>query len=254
MPDPYLMAQLHGEFNIKVSQDPEYEMALEKLAEDYADQEAESLVQSSQLFTKTQAKLHLKKQFKEAVLLPEQQTLLNQAVRCVLEDGKRYLGEEDWGVLSSEMSHASEILSKLSYQEEIPEKLFPFLGMTQKGMNAIDTIARAKYKEENFSAALALNALLATLNPETLIYWLHLGICYQDCGFFEKATRAYSVCHLLDPTHIPAWIFCAECYHKVHHEDDAKIEYEEVTRIVASLEDATPWKETLTDLKRCLGL
>lgn len=256
MVDLYLMAQLQGGNTVNPingAKDSEYEKALDKIAEEYAEEQTDALLSSSQLMTREQAKFHLKKELKEAVRLEEQQSLLQQAIRCILEDGKRYLNPDEWEVLANEISRASETLYSLSYQEEIPEKLFPFLGMTQKGMDAIDVISRAKYQEENYSFALALNALLTALNPEAVVYWLHLGICYQDSGFFEKAIKAYSICHLIDPQLIPAWIFCSECYSKTNSPEDAKIEYEEAKRMVGSSENKSLWEEHLNDLKRSIG-
>lgn len=256
MTDAYLAAQLRGEFAPKAksagNEDPAYEKELEKIAEEYAKEEAGAVAAASPLLNKEQAKIHLKIEFKEAVRLKDQQVLLKQAVRTIMEDGKRYLSKELWELLSKEIGHASEVLDKLTYKEEVPDILFPYLGMTQEGMNAIDTIGQAKYKEENFSLAVAINALLATLNPESITYWLRLGISYQDSGFYEKAIKAYSICHVLDPLHISSWIFCAECYFYAHNKDDAKIEYEEAVKIVASLEDKAQWEEQLAFLKKSL--
>lgn len=257
MRDPFLAAQLQGEYSAyseETERDPEFEAELEKIADAYAEEGVENLAAKSQLFGKEQAKNHLKKEFKDTVYLEEQQVLLKKAMRCIVDEGKKYLGKEEWEQLFSEISHASDTLSTLSYQEELPEKLFAYLGMTQSGLDLIDAICRAKYQEENFSLAIALNALLTTLAPETLSYWLHLGISYQECGFFEKAIKAYSICHLLDSSHIPAWILCSECYLKLHNKEDAKIEYEEATLIAASRNDKARWEEPLAYLKKCLNL
>ncbi len=257
MIDPFLAAQLHSDFgaySATAVQDPEYEAELEKIADAYAKEEAESLTSISKLLSKEQAKNHLKQEFKAAVNLEEHQILLKRAISCILDDGKRYLEKEEWDLLFSEISHASDVLSKLSYQEDLPETLFPYLGITQKGMDLIDAICRAKYQDENFSLAIALNALLTTLDPGTLSYWLHLGISYQESGFFEKAIKAYSICHLLDPSYLPAWIFCSECYYKLHDKEDARIEYEEASLIAASRKDKARWEEPLSYLKKCLNL
>jgi len=256
MTNPLMMSQLHGDHGDGDSHeffdDPEYDTALEKLADEYVQEEIEVYTASSKLLTKDQAKDHLKKAFKKAVRMEEQQNLLNQAVRCIIQDGKQYLSAEEWELLSGEMSAASAKLGKLTYQEETPEVLFPFIGFTQKGMDAIETMSKKKYAEENFALAMALSVLLTTLNAPNFNYWLHLGISCQECGFFEKAIKAYSVCHVLDFSHISSWLFCAECYLNTQNKWDAKIEFEEAHRLIESLQDKSTWEEQLNYLKKCL--
>jgi tetratricopeptide (TPR) repeat protein len=236
-----------------VAIDPDFEDTLEKIAEEYAQKESETLVYTSPLIPKEQVKNHLKNEFKSSVRIEDQQILLTNAVRCISQEGKRYLSEAEWNLLSKEIARAAEVIAGMDYQEEIPEILYLYLGMTQRGLNAIETISRAKYQEENFSLAADLNALLSILNPEEVIYWLHLGISYQDCGFYERAIKAYSICHLLDPKQIKAWILCAECYLNSHEKEEAKIEYEEAVQIAATLENSEPWKDHFEYLKKSLG-
>jgi tetratricopeptide (TPR) repeat protein len=227
MVDIYLMTQMSGE-NLKKTneKDKAYEEVIDKLADEYATREAESYAASTKLLSKEQAKYRLKMQFKEEVRLEDQQSLLSFAVRCITQDGKLYLKEEDWQLLSNEIKISSEKLAKISYKEEIPERLYIFLGFSDKGMELIDMISREKFKEENYSLAQALGALLTILDSYNPSYWLHFGICYQEGGFYEKAIKAYSICHLLDPDSILAWICCSECYIKTNKQDNAKVEYE----------------------------
>ncbi|MBA2728594.1 MAG: hypothetical protein H0U49_10540 [Parachlamydiaceae bacterium] len=255
MTNPLLMSQLHGDGSFpshELFDDPEYDTALDKLADEYVQEEIEAYTATSKILTKEQAKIHLKKAFKTAVRMEEQQNLLNQAVRCIMQDGKRYLSEEEWGLLSKEMVEASSKLSKLTYQEETPEVLFPILGMTQKGMDAIHSIGKKKYAEENFAVSMSLTVLLTTLNSPEFTYWYHLGISCQECGFFEKAIKAYSVCHVINFSHIPSWLFCAECYVNIQNKWDAKIEFSEALRLIESVEDKSLWDEQLSYLKKCL--
>ncbi|MBA2369792.1 MAG: hypothetical protein H0V82_12350 [Candidatus Protochlamydia sp.] len=86
------------------------------------------------------------------------------------------MSQELWELLSKEIVYVAEKLDKLTYKEEVPDILFPYLGITQEGMDAIDSIGQAKYNEENYSLSVAINAFLTTLNPESLNYWLRLGI------------------------------------------------------------------------------
>lgn len=254
MANPLLMSQLHGDgnFDSNIRPDPEYEAALDRLAEAYAIEEAEGLAAISTVLTKGQAKDHLKKVFKKAVRLEEQQIFLNQAMRCILQDGSRYLSKDVWSQLSQELSLAANALAKLTYHEETPDILFPYLGMTQKGMDAIAAMAKAKYEEENYALSMSLNVLLTTLDPEGFDYWFHLAISCQESGFFDKAIKAYSICHLLNFKHVPSWLLCAECYLHSQNKLDAKIEFEEAERIIASSNESAAWQEQVTYLKKCL--
>jgi tetratricopeptide (TPR) repeat protein len=253
MADPLLMVLLHGGGEIQTIKDPEYEIALEGLSEEYVKDEIEKYVVTSKLLTREQAKNHLKRKFKEAVKMDEQQNLLKQAVRCILQDGKMYLNEEDWALLEKEMDQVSEKMANFNYKEEAPEILFPFLGMTQKGLDAIDRISRKKYEEENFAIAMALNVLLTTFNTPEFIYWFHLGISCQDCGFFDKAIKAYSICQLIDFAHIASWLFCAECYLNMQNKQEAKIKLDEGLKIAETLDDTSKWNDQINYLKRCLA-
>lgn len=254
MEDPFLDTQFLRELGPAQALNQDYKAELDRIAEAYAQHEAESPSVTSHLLSKEQAVERFKRNFKEAVRLDEQQALLKQAVKCIVQEGKKYLSTEEWEHLSTEVLKASDALAKLTYQDPIPEKLFPALGMTEQGMNEIDAISREKYKEENYSSALALNALLTTLDAGALIYWLHLGICYQDSGFYEKAIKAYSICHILNPLHIPAWLFCSECYCKAHNKGDAKIEYEAALQLISFLSDKAFWQDHLRILKKELQL
>jgi len=258
MVDFYLMAQLNGQIILKHkntmnADDKDYEDALDKLADEFALEELDAYIAKSKLLTKDAAKKHLKDEFKASVRLEEQQTLLTFAIRCIVQDGKGYLNQEDWEKLSGEIKQATETIARISYKEKIPEKLFPFLGISDKGMDLIDNISREKYKEENFSSALAINAFLTVLDPLTPVYWLHLGICYQDSGFYDKAIKAYSVCHLIDPIEVRAMIFCSECYLLVNNKSDAKLEYDDAKRVAATLENPSSWNEQFAYLEQCLA-
>lgn len=252
MSDPLLMVLLNGGGDLQTIKDPEYEIALEGLSEEYVKEEIDKYIMTSNLLTKDQAKSHLKRKFKEAVRMDEQQNLLKQAIRCILQDGKMYLTEEDWELLSKEMAQVAEKMSNFNYKEETPDILFPFLGMTQNGLDAIDRISRKKYEEENFAIAMALNVLLTTFNTLEFIYWFHLGISCQDCGFFDKAIKAYSICHLLDLAHLPSWLFCAECYLNIQNKAEAKNKLNEALKIAETLEDNSKWNDQINYLKRCL--
>jgi len=253
MRDPALTVKMHGNANSfsDGASFSKYEPIINNLAEKFAENESNSTI-SSPLLNKEQVKTRLKLEFKEAVRLEEQYTLLKQAVRLILSEGQNYLSQEEWDQLSSDIAKAQEKLSTLSIYDEIPEKLYPFLGITEASLDAVEKISRQKYQEENYGAAAALCAFLTTIDPENFSYWLHLGVCYQEAGFNEKAIKAFSICHLLDPLEITPWILCTECYVRAHNKDDAKLEFEEARRMISKLEDTKPWDEHLIYLKRII--
>lgn len=232
--------------------DPKYEKAIDALAEKYAESQIDVPSPSAELLTREARKKKLKYEFRKQVELEEYEKHLVDAVAVLLNDGPRHLKQEEWEHLLRELRKAKKKLRKIDYKENLAEPLYPSLGITASGMRSIDTIARLKYRFKEYKNAISLHVLLATLNGGEPLFWYHLAICFQEAKIFEKATTAYSFCHILDPDNIAAYVFSAECFLELNNKKEAKPVYEEAVKLVAQQNKKSYWNRHLKYIQECL--
>lgn len=232
--------------------DPKYEKAIDALSEKYVESTIEEPSSKPGLLSPEARKNKLKQEFKNSVRMDEHEKYLADSISILMSDGKRHLKQEEWDNLLKELQKAKKKINKLSYKDTLPETLYPTLGITDSGMKSIDTVARLKYRYKEYDSAIALHVLLTTLNAEEPLYWYHLGIAFQDAEMYDKAIKAYSICHIMDPENIATYIFSAECYLKQDNIKYARLEYEEAVKLVDLLDNKGPWKKHLKYIEQTI--
>jgi tetratricopeptide (TPR) repeat protein len=241
----------HLSFGIfKRKGDPQYEKAMDALSELYAESKIEVPSLKTELSSLDAIKSKFKLEFKQNIRLDEHKKYLTDAISILISEGERYLKQNEWDTLLSELRNAKKKLEKLTYEVPVAEIYYQSLNITDAGMRAIDTIARLKYRHKEYEGAIALHILLSTLNAAEPLYWYHLGICFQDAGFYDKAAKTYICCHILDPKNIASRIFSAECYLELKDKNKAREQFDEATVLVEVLAEKSPWDKHLKFIKK----
>ena len=234
------------------NKDDKYEQVLEELANQYAEEVYNDQEPGSQFMTPEVKKNKYKEEFKNSVRLEEFEKDLVQAVSILINEGERFLEKPEWENLQNELINCKKTLAELSYEDDLPDVLYPSLGMSQRSLHAIDSIARELYRLQEYSKTASLNVFLITLDGTNANYWYNLGMSLQDAGNYEKAISAYACCRVLDPKNIGAYLFSAECYLTQGNKQEALLDLEDGERLVEKLTDSTPWDSFITTLKECL--
>jgi len=227
----------------------EYDQILEKLADQYAEMHCDDAVPGSEIFPPGYKKQRCKQEFKENLRMDELGEHLKVAVALLFNEAMQHLEEEESKILLSELQSAKKAFLELSLGDEIPKILYPRLGFTKRGINAIDTIARKLYNQKEYAKAVSLNVLLTMLNGADSNYWYNLGICFQEAANYEKAILAYACCNELDPKNVGASLFSAECNLRINHQAEAKVQFEKAETLVNSLPIKDPWDQLVSSLK-----
>ncbi len=230
----------------------EYERILDKLAAQYVDNFCDDHAPGSEFFPLGTKKKRCKEEFKENFRMEELGNYLKEAVSLLFNEGKQHLDDENWEVLYNELLSAKKAFLELSLGDEMPNILYPRLGFTNRGLEAIDSMARKLYTLKEYTKAISLNVFLTILNGEQSIYWYNLGICFQEVENYEKAILAYGCCKEIDPKNIGPYLFSAECELGLNNRENAKFQLEESEKLVNILAVKDPWDQLVSSLKSVL--
>lgn len=233
------------------SQDEEYEKYVQKLAEEAADAFMKE-TPPSPLMTPAVQRQRIIAEFKERVRMEEQGEALERAFQVLKSESSRFLNDAEREVLFAQLEAAAEKLVAITYEETMPDVLYPILGMTQDGLHAIDEVARGSYLAQRYQDASALYVLLTTLNSGNSAYWHRLGISYHEAEDYPKAVGAYSVAHALDPSNIASYLYAAECCLNMRQKEQAEKELSEAKRVFESLTEKEEWQEHLSVLEKLI--
>ncbi|MBA2368507.1 MAG: hypothetical protein H0V82_05725 [Candidatus Protochlamydia sp.] len=217
--DPYLNALMRGEQPYKKKPSTEEQAPKSKLEIEQA-KEIDSFVNAfnfeedhnQSLIDPKHKREKLKIAIKESMKMPELSKHIDRAVGILFKEGSRYLSSEVNQNLIVDLAQASDQLENIGLEEATSQNLQTLSKMSDESINGIQEIALAKFKEERYADSVSLFSLLSILNPGFSEYWFRLGIAAQKDNDLDLASRAYASAQLLDPTHIGAKLFAAECF------------------------------------------
>jgi hypothetical protein len=240
-------------YSKQIYKDGKYEKFLENLATQYAETICDQAPSSSsQLLSPIAQKNRYKEEFKNNVRLEDLKKYLVQAVSILINEGAKFLDKPVWQNLQNELIYSKNTLSELSFKDNLPEILYPSLGISDQSLSAIDFLSKELYRRQEYSKSASLNVLLITLNGTESKYWYNLGMSFQEAENYDKAILAYACCRLLDSENIGACLFSAECYLYQDNKEEAKLELKEGERLFNHLSDKTLWDSFIINLKACI--
>lgn len=230
-------------------QDSEYEQILEKLADQYVENNFDEHAPGAEFFPPGIQKKRAKDAFKQDIRLEELGNHLKEAVSLLFTEGKEHLEEQEWQSLQSNLISAKKAFLELSLGDEMPKILYPRLGLNARNVSAIDAIARKLYLRKDYAKAVSLNVLLTLLNGLDSNYWNNLGICFQEAENYEKAILAYEFSKELNPKNVGAFLFSAECYLRLNNLEKAKEQLNQAEELISQLAVKDQWIELVSSLK-----
>lgn len=235
----YLQAMMHGEFARKKNEPgkskeekSQFEISLEKQIDNYVDSlELEEDSEHKNLLPPKLRREKIKTELKAAAKMPELSQFLESAIRLLLSEGANYLSEETYKLLISDLTDVYTRLSSMNLDKPEDVDISVLIYMSDHSLDAIATIATDKFANELYGDCLSLFSLLSVINPGYAEYWFRLGIAAQKSGNLDLAIRGYAAAAQLDPKHIGARLFAAECYAQRKFFEEAKTEYEAAKEI-----------------------
>lgn len=253
MDDLYLEAMMHGDFGRKKDgplkskeEKNRFEIALEKQIDNYVDaMELDDDPSHKELLPPKLRREKIKTELKAAAKMVELSQLLESAVKLLLSEGASYLSEESYKLLISDFSDAYTRISNMNLDQPSDVDVSALIQMSDQSLDAIATIATDKFSNELYLDCLSLFSLLSVINPGYAEYWFRLGMAAQKSGNLDLATRGYAAAAQIDPKHIGARLFAAECYAQRKLFAEAKTEYEAAKEIARNNEVEKMWLDLL---------
>lgn len=170
---------------------------------------------------------------------------IKTALKVVFSEGSRYLSEKENDKLISELSKVKKNLDKIGIKDITETMLQPLAKISDESIYSIYQIAQAKFLEEENVECLALFSFLCHLNPDNAENWFRLGVAAQQNENFEMASRAYAAALMIDPKHVGAKIFSAECFAERNLYPEAKKELAAAKKLIKDVKTDQMWVDLL---------
>ncbi|MBS0655406.1 MAG: hypothetical protein JSR46_06505 [Verrucomicrobia bacterium] len=223
-----------------------FEIALERQIDSYVDaMELEDDPSHKELLPQALRREKIKAELKAAAKMEELSQLLESAVELLLSEGASYLSEEAYERLCSDFSDAFNRIASISLDRPEDLDVPALIQMSSQSLDAIATIATDKYAKERYFDCLSLFSLLSIINPTYAEYWFRMAMAAQKSGNLDLALRGYAAAAQIDPTHIGARLFAAECYAGRTLFAEAQAEYEAAKEIARTHQVDAMWLELL---------
>ncbi|MBA2369025.1 MAG: tetratricopeptide repeat protein [Candidatus Protochlamydia sp.] len=244
--DPaYLNALMHGEISLKKKASPEeskleVEMAkeIDNFAESYSIEENPN---HPSLLSEKAKRDRMKMELKEKMSATQSSLTIDNAMDLLFSESHRYLSREDSEQLLQELSESIDFLNDIGIENFAEANLQELANISDSTIVAIAGIAATKFAEGSYEDSLSLYSLLCIFNPAITEFWFRMGILTKKMGKIELALRAFAAVLELDPNHIGARLFAAECYLLQKQLEEAKFELAAAKEIVATTEVEQMW-------------
>lgn len=166
-------------------------------------------------------------------------------IRFLLLHGGEYLDEEKFQEMNVQFQQMRSDLEKMDVKGDIPDNLQIFFQLSDSFLDSIFKIGQTKFKEGDYEQSQACFALLNLFSPQNYDYHYRAGIAAQKTEQYDLALKSYAEVLLLNPEHIGAKLFSAECYFALDQPEKAKDQIEEAKNI----EGAEGWTDLITSLE-----
>lgn len=247
----YIQAMMHGDFARKKDgplkseeEKDQFKIALEKQIDNYVDAMKLEDDHKDLLPVKLRRE-KIKTELKAAAKMVELSQLLESAIKLLLSEGANYLSEESYKLLISDFSDAYTQMSSMNLDRPEDIDASSLIHMSNQSLDAIATIATDKFSKELYFDCLSLFSLLSVITPGNAEYWFRLGMAAQKFENLDLATRGYAAAVQINPKHIGARLFAAECYTQRKLFAEAKTEYEAAKEIARNNQVEKMWLDLL---------
>lgn len=186
---------------------------------------------------------------KEEMENSELAELIDTAMQILYSEGDHILSHQANQELLTDLKVSNIWLANTSIDERLNENLQTLAHLSNDSMKAIYEIALAKFNEKHYHDSLSLFSLLSLLNSGEPEIWFRLGIAAQKCDKIELALRAYGAALEIDPYHVGARLFAAECFMKRNLFGEAKKEIAVVKKIIKNQKVDPVWLDLLSALE-----
>ena len=204
-----------------------------------------SLMLSKDAYIKQQEKVILS-------TLDKQLAWVGSALRqasAILHERLEALPSSKREVIRDELTRAFEgFADNINKSRDTLEPLQVMLGISRETMLWMYSVGRETFTEKRYEEAQGIFFLLTMLNAFVADYWTAFGMSQRHTDHEEEALYSFAMAICLQPDKPLPRYHSADIYCKLGKIDDACIELEELSRIVADLQDRE-WSETCDVLR-----
>jgi tetratricopeptide (TPR) repeat protein len=168
---------------------------------------------------------------------------IQKAVETVQDQMQRLLPDEEYSALIAELAQAADLLV------ESPEKQGKELGLSQKTLDLLVSLAETKLKEGVFEEAASLFTLLTVLDRSWYRYWLFLGVALQELKEYNEAIQAYKTATEITEEDPLAHLFSAECYCNLSDLQNTQLHLDKAKVIMQGLPPNAEWERLVAELE-----
>ncbi|MBA3237813.1 MAG: hypothetical protein H0T62_05600 [Parachlamydiaceae bacterium] len=252
-----LHARMHGNFasnskepSTQNDEKDRFQIAFEKEIDTYVDaMELEDDPNHKEFLPPKLRREKIKTELKAAAKMEELSRLLETAVKLLISEGADYLAPETYQQLTADLSNAYTQIENINLDHPAEIDIPSAVQLSNESLLAIATIATKKFANESYMDCLSLFSFLSVLHPEHPEYWFRLAIAAQKVGNLDMASRAYAAVSELDPQHIGARLFGAECFLQRDLKNEAKAEVEAAKEIAKNNQIEKMWLELLPQIE-----
>jgi len=180
----------------------------------------------------------------------------NEGFQLISESLLNQLSNDELEKIANELINASRIMAEnggiIPQVNDDRETLQDSLKISDETMLAFYDIGFNSFEEKNFDNARKVFKIITFLNPFIYDYWVSLGTAEHRCQNYEQALVDYAFASLLDE-HLPeSHYYSSKVYFEMGDIEDAKIECEELEKIVYASHLESEWKKRIDNHKKIL--
>ncbi len=251
--DIYLKLMMEGKIGDKPQAINRFDLAIEKAAEEYANETLEGVIFNNQFITLNMKKTQLIEEYKESMKLTELKRFIENSFDILVKEGLKYIGHERYENLIKSFSGIDIYLEK--FDLNTGQTFKEIFHIDDSILESIFQIAISKYSEEQYSSSMSLFILLTTLASNHPDYWYRLGIAAQSVKNLNLAVEAYEMANKLDPEMLGPWLFSVECNLLLKDFNKAQLNFEKSKTIFeANPELDVVWKEIIDRIEDHINL
>lgn len=198
-----------------------------------------------------------RRQLVEFFKLTDLHTQLDAAQSIILNGLPNLISSQDFSKVKDEIDKSPDhFFSFVEMQEEEDEKpenpvlLQQMFGLSNETLLHVYDFGANLLENGNIQDACALFTFLTTLAPHVSSYWIALGVCFQELNKKEDAIISFGAANFLEPMDPAPLFYILECYLALKETDKAKLEVDELKKILPSLEkdERAIWVQKINNL------
>ena len=198
-----------------------------------------------------------RRQLVEFFKLTDLHAQLNTAQSLILKGLPDLISSQDFAKVKDEIDKCTDhFFSFVQMQEEEDEKpenpvlLQEMFGFSNETLLHVYDYGANLLEKGSIQDARVIFTFLTTLAPNVSSYWIGLGVCLQELNNQVDAIIAFGAANFLEPMDPAPLFYILECYVALKENDKAKLEVDELKKVIPSLEkdERTIWVQKINNL------